>query len=102
METYHFIWVLTGIAGLVAAGLAGSAWSLATGSYPSIWMLSTYSVTTPLRTIILCIYAPLGIVKAGLADLDENTFFALMLLALGMIWSFLQGVFILTTFFGFT
>lgn len=102
METYQFIWVLTGIAGLVSAGLAGNGWALATGRFPSIWMLSTYSAATPLKTLVLCVYAPLGIVKAGLSDLDHNPAFAVLLLAVGLVWSFLQGVFILTTFFGFT
>lgn len=102
METYYFVWVLTGIAGLVAAGLAGSACALATGSQPTIWLLSRYSWTMPLKTLALCVYAPLGIVKIGLSDIEHNPALALMLLALGMVWSFLQGVFILNTFFGFT
>ena len=102
MELYHFVWVLAGITGLTAAGIMGNGWAIATGETPTVRMLASYAPTTPLRIIALVIYAPLGVTKAALDDLDHNPPFALMVLAVGLLWSFLQGVFILTTFFGFT
>ena len=102
METWHFIWALAALTGLTTAGIAGSGWALVTGERPSIWILSTYSVATPLRVAALVFYAPLAMVKAGLGYMDHNPVFAMMVLATGLVWSFMQGVFILTTFFGFT
>jgi hypothetical protein len=102
METYHFIYALAILTGLVPAGLAGSSWAIATGNAPRIGLLYRIDYLTPLKVLALIIYAPLGIVRAGLAYLDENPFVAFPVLAAGLSWSFLQGVFILTTFFGYT
>ncbi len=102
MELWHFIWLLAALTGLTAAGLAGNGWAMVTGEHPHLWMLARYSATTPLRAIALVAYAPLGIVKSGVADMGHNPLFALLVISFGLVWSFLQGVFILTTFFGFT
>ena len=102
VELWQFVWVLAAITGLTAAGLAGNGCALLTGERPSLWMLSQYSVATPLRAVALIVYAPLALVKDGLAYLDHNPVFAVMIVATGLLWSFIQGVFILTTFFGFT
>lgn len=102
MHTYAFIWVFAGITGLVTAGLIGSSWAIFTGEHPRIWMLHKYSMAMPLKVVALCGYAPLAVTKAGLDDAERNPFFGLLLVAIGLLWSFFQGVFILTTFFGFT
>ncbi len=102
METWHFVYVLAAATGLVAAGLAGSGWALATGNPPRISILHRLDYTTPFKILALCIYAPLGVARAGLWYLEYNPFMALLVLALGAGWSFLQGVFILTAFFGYT
>ncbi len=102
MEPWHFAWILAAAAGLVSAGLAGSGWALATGDPPRIDALHRFDYLTLLKVLALCIYAPLGIAKAGLWYLNYNPFIALPVLVLGLGWSFLQGVFILTTFFGYT
>ena len=54
------------------------------------------------RPFALVAYPPLGIVRAGMSYLNINPAFAVLLVGVGTVWSFLQGVFILTTFFGFT
>ncbi len=102
MELWHFVWMMAAVTGLTAAGLVGSGWAMVTGERPNIWMLSDYSATTPLRALALVAYAPLGLTKAGLADLGQNPVFAGIIAAIGLLWSFMQGVFILVTFFGFT
>jgi len=102
MQTWHFVYALAAATGLVSAGLAGSSWELATGQRPRIGILHRLDYLTPLRTLALCIYAPLGVARTGLWYLEYNPLIALLVLALGAGWSFLQGVFILTTFFGYT
>jgi hypothetical protein len=102
METWHFVWMLAALTGLTAAGLAGSGWAMVTGERPNIWILSEYSVATPLRVLALVVYAPMALVKTGLGYLAVNPILALMIFVAGMLWSFMQGVFIMVTFFGFT
>lgn len=101
METWHFAWALAAAAGLVSAGLAGSTWALATGKSPRISMLHRFDSLTPLKILTLCVYAPLGAVRLGLWYLEYNPLIAIVMLAAGLGWSFLQGVFILTAFFGY-
>ena len=102
MELYHFVWMLAAVTGLTAGGLAGNGWAMVTGQRPSLWMLSEYSVSLPLKVLALITYAPLALVKSGLSYVDTNPVFAVMVMIAGLFWSFLQGVFILTQFFGFT
>jgi hypothetical protein len=102
MQLYYFVWALAAVTGLTAAGLAGNGWAMATGRRPTIWMLSEYSVSMPLKVLALIAYAPLAVVKSGFSYIDHNPVFAVMVVLAGLFWSFMQGVFILTTFFGFT
>lgn len=102
MEPWHFAWSLAASAGLVSAGLTGSAWVLVTGKSPRAGMLFDFDYLTPLKVLALCIYAPLGVLRLGLWYLEYNPFIGMVMLAAGLGWSFLQGVFILTTFFGYT
>ncbi len=102
MQLWQFVWILAAVTGMTAAGLIGNCWAIVTGRRPDIWMLSSYGVTTPLRALALMAYAPLALVRTGLSYVDYNPVFAMMVLATGLLWSFLQGVFILTAFFGFT
>ncbi|MCB1377111.1 MAG: hypothetical protein KDK89_01900 [Alphaproteobacteria bacterium] len=102
METWQFMWGLATCWGLVAAGLVGSGWAMITGNRPSLSMIVGFHATSPLRGLVLAVYAPLAICRAGLQTLHENPAFAILLLLLGTGWSFMQGVFIMTTLFGFT
>jgi hypothetical protein len=102
METWHVVWALAAITGLVAAGLAGSLCAMITGERPGLSMLDDLSPATFAKGLALAIYAPLGLTRAGLGSFDFNPAFALLLLGIGTVWSFMQGVFIMVTFFGFT
>ncbi|HRX35306.1 MAG TPA: hypothetical protein P5337_02830 [Aestuariivirga sp.] len=102
MQTWQFIWMLAAVTGIAAAGLTGSGWALVTGERPTIWLLSTYSVATPLRIAALVIYAPLATIRTGIDYFGENPVLAVIFAAIGLFWSFVQGVFILTTVFAFT
>jgi hypothetical protein len=102
MENWHFIYLLAAATGLVSAGLAGSSWALVTGNPPRLSLLYRVDFLTPLKVLALCIHAPLGAVRLGMWYLEFNPFVAIPLLMLGLGWSFLQGVLILTTFFGYS
>jgi hypothetical protein len=102
METFYFIYALAAATGLVAAGLAGTAWAMWAGDPPRLGILHRLDLLTPLKVAALCLYGPLGVVRTGLWYLDYNPILAFAILAFGAGWSFLQGVFILTTFFGYT
>ena len=102
MEPWHFAWALAAGAGLVSAGLVGSSWALVTGSTPRVGMFYRLDYLTPFKILALCIYAPLAALRFGLRYLNYNPLMAIGMLALGLGWSFLQGVFILTTFFEYT
>ena len=102
MEAIHLLWALAAATGLVAGGLAGSGFALLAGAPPRPGMLHRLDHLTPIRVIALCLYGPLGLVRVGLGHLGQDPAVALPVLALGLGWSFLQGVFILTTFFGFS
>ena len=102
METWQFVWILAALTGLTAGGLAGNGWAIVTGERPSLWMLSQYSVSMPLKVVALIVYAPLALVKSGVSYVDSNPVFAALVTIAGLFWSFVQGVFILITCFGFT
>jgi len=102
MDAIYILWALAALTGLVAGGLAGSGFALLTGAPPRLGLLHRIDHLTPIRVVALCLYGPLGFVRAGFAELAHNPLVALAVLAMGLVWSFFQGVFILTTFFGFT
>ena len=102
MESFHVVWLLAAFTGLAAAGLVGNGWALIAGRPPHIRLLAENHFHSPLRALALVIYAPLALVNAGTATVNENPVFAIFLVGFGLLWSFMQGVFILTTFFGFT
>ncbi|MBI2719193.1 MAG: hypothetical protein HY245_04135 [Rhizobiales bacterium] len=102
MQTYYFIYAMAAATGLVSAGLAGTSWAMVAGDPPRLGILHRLDFLTPLKVLALCLYAPMSVVRLGLWYLEYNPIFALAVLGLGLGWSFLQGVFILTTFFGYT
>lgn len=102
MEPYHFVYLFAIAVGLVSAGFTGSLWALAAGEFPRPGHLARADMATPLRALALVASAPALVVRLGLWYLGYNPFVALVLLGLGLGWSFVQGVFILAMFFGFT
>ena len=102
MEVWHFVWLLAAATGLASAGIVGSGCALLAGERPNLWMLEDYCPTMPFKAAALVVYAPMGLVNLGTETFEENPAFAVCLLSFGVFWGFMQGVFIMTTFFGFT
>ena len=102
MGPHHFVYLFAVAVGVVSAGFTGSLWALAAGEFPRPGHLARSDLATPLRGLAVAVSAPALLLRLGLWYFEHNPFVALLLLGLGLGWSFLQGVFILSTFFGFT
>jgi hypothetical protein len=87
--------------GIVAAGVTGSLWAMATGERPRFGLLLEPSAIAPLRALVVVASAPLLLLLAAWRFVG-SPIAGMLLVAASLGWSFLQGVFILTQFFGVT
>jgi hypothetical protein len=103
MDMQHLAYFLAILVGIVSSGLIGSAWELATGEDARMRDLLDYDPTllTPFRALVIMLSAPSKILADGVWWLIAQPFLGLPILALGLAWSFMQGVVILTKVFGF-
>jgi hypothetical protein len=88
------IYGFAGAAGLVTAGLSGSAARLLTGEIPQLDDLSR-----PSRVLLLVLYAPLLMVNSGVACWRRHPELSVLSFGMAAGWSLLEGVFILTQVF---
>ena len=104
MAEMHAAWLLALAFGIVSSGLTNSVWKLATDE--ELQLLSLFdaypSLLTPFRVAAVVIAAPTIILLDAFWWLIERPLAGVPILAAGLLWSFLQGVFILTQVFGFT
>ena len=101
MELNDFAYLFAIAVGLVSAGIMGSLWALVAGKELRPALPRQVGVDTTLTTLAVAVNAPLAMVRTGLWYTAYNPVMALIIITLGLGWSFLQGVFILTQFFGF-
>jgi hypothetical protein len=101
MDIVYVVYVYAVAVGIVAAGITGSIWVLATGENPRLGLLLEPSVIAPIRALVVVAYAPLMILLAAWRFIG-SPIVGMLLVAASLGWSFLQGVFILTQFFGVT
>ena len=92
----------TAVVGLVASGVVGSCWSLALDRPMTGWDLFEGGWLKPFCALLVVIHTPLRLMKLGAGMLVDGLVSGAVILAAGFGWSFLQGVFILTQFFGVT
>ncbi len=97
-----FVWALAALLGATVAGMVGSGWAMVTGDTPRPELLYTFDGNTPFKIAAMVIYGPMAFIRGGYDFLADNPLFGVFAIVIGIGWSFLQGVFILTTFFGFT
>ncbi|NJM30262.1 MAG: hypothetical protein HC855_09310 [Rhizobiales bacterium] len=102
MEVVHIAYLFASATGICAAGSIGSLWTVATGDSPGLGILFDPRPMAVLGVMALVLYAPLYFIKAGAWNLVARPIRASILIAAGLGWSFLEGVFILTQFFGAT
>ena len=101
MDIVYLVYIYAVVVGIVAAGITGSAWAMATGERPRFGLLLEPSAIAPLRGLVVAIHAPIMLL-VGARRFAGNPFVGLLIIAASLGWSFLQGVFILTQFFGVT
>ncbi len=102
MAADHAAYLLAIAVGFVSAGIVGSLWGMATDEEPRLAGLFDANPTllTPLRVAIIVFAAPTTILLDAFDDLIDRPALGAAVLAAALLWSFLQGVFILTQVFG--
>ena len=101
MDIVYVVYIYAVAVGVVTAGITGSMWALATGERPRFGLLLEPSAIAPLRALVVVACAPLLLLLAAWRFVG-SPILGMLLVAASLGWSFLQGVFILTQFFGVT
>ena len=96
------IFAYTVVVGLVASGIVGSAWTMARDEPMTGWDLFAGGVLRPLCALLVVVHTPLRLLRLGTEMTLDGMVTGPVVLAAGIGWSFLQGVFILTQFFSVT
>jgi hypothetical protein len=101
MDMVHLGYLFAVAVGIVMAGITASLWTLALGEEPRFGLLLEPSAMAPLRAIVIALSVPLLLLLAAWRYVGSASV-AMLLVVISLGWSFLQGVFILTQFFGVT
>lgn len=101
MDMVHLGYLFAVAVGIVMAGITASLWALALGEEPRFGLLLEPSAMAPLRALVVVASAPLLLLLAAWRYVGSVSV-AMLLAVISLGWSFLQGVFILTQFFGVT
>jgi len=99
MDMVYLVYLYAVAVGFVAAGVTGSIWALATGESPRFGLLLEPGLVAPLRALVVMAAAPLLLLFAAWRFVG-SIIVGMLLVAASLGWSFLQGAFILTQFFG--
>jgi ABC-type nitrate/sulfonate/bicarbonate transport system permease component len=99
MDMVYLVYLYAVAVGFVAAGVTGSMWALATGENPRFGLLLEPGLIAPLRALVVVASAPLLLLLVAWRFVG-STIAGMLLVAASLGWSFLQGTFILTQFFG--
>lgn len=104
MDLQHFTYLFAVTVGMVSSGIIASAWQLAVGEEPRLGLLldPNPNLLTPFRVVAIIFSAPTTVLLDAFWWLIERPLFGVPLVLSGLVWSFLQGVFILTQVFGFS
>ncbi len=104
MDVQHAAYLFAIAVGFVSAGLIGSVWSLAMNEEPRLAGLldPNPGLLTPLRVFVIIFAAPTTVLLDAFDQLIDRPLLGVPVFAASLVWSFMQGVFILTTVFGFT
>lgn len=101
LAAFSFTCLIAMLVGLVSAGIVGSLWELMTGEEARIGAILDRDpgLLTPLRAAVSLVSAPSTIMRDAMWWMIAEPFAGVPLMISGLVWSFLQGVFILTQVF---
>ena len=102
MDVHQIAYLFALATGIVSSGLMASLWAAASGEVPHFGLLTDDDLLTPIKVPVVILSGPTTLMMSACWWLIENPAIGLLLLLAGLGWSFLQGVFILTQFFGVT
>jgi hypothetical protein len=86
--------------GIVSSGAIGSLWAAATFEAPHFGLLRDGDILTPIKVPVVVFSAPTTLIVQSFKTALEEPLMGALLFVVGLSWSFLQGVFILTQVFG--
>ena len=100
---YHQVAYLFAVAaGIISSGAIGSLWVLAVDEAPNFRQFEEPDLLTPLRALVLVFSAPTRLIVTSFWYLIDRPWLGILMLFLGLAWSFVQGVFIMSQVFGVT
>ena len=102
MDVHHIAYLCAIATGLVSSGAIGSLWAITSGEAPEFRSLPDDDILTPFRIPAIIFSGPTTLLMIAVRKILENPPLGLITLLTGIIWSFFQGVFILTQIFGVT
>lgn len=104
MSSIYFTALVAMIVGVVSAGIIGSAWELMSDEEARLGAIfnSDPGFLTPVRVFVSLASAPATILRDGMWWMIAKPFAGVPLMISGLVWSFMQGVFILTQVFGYS
>ncbi len=100
MVYQHLLYLYALGVGIAIAGFAGSVWGMVAGDRPELDDILEGDYLTPIKLPLVVLHGPIITLTEGTRWLILNPPIGLLLLAAGLGWSFLQGVFVLTQVFG--
>ncbi len=99
-EVHQIAYLFAIVTGIVSSGTIGSLWAVLTDEAPSFKMLTDGDYLTPIKAPVVLLSGPTTLIINSFWWLIERPAVGLLMFAGGLIWSFVQGVFILTQVFG--
>ena len=103
MEMQHVAYLLAMAVGIVSSGLVSSLWEIVTEENLQLGDIldPAPSLLTPLRVMAVILSAPIIVLVDAFWWIIAKPIYGVPLVVAGLVWSFLQGAFILTKVFGF-
>jgi hypothetical protein len=99
-EVHQIAYLFAIVTGIVSSGTIGSLWAALTDEAPHFKTLGEGDYLTPLRAPVVLLSGPTTMIINSAWWIIERPVVGVAMLLGGLAWSFVQGVFILTQFFG--